>query len=697
MTSAKCAVVISCSKLIDARQVRLNPQPGRGSADALWAMSRRPGKSAFSDRSTDPPSLVRRFALYAGAALLLAAVAAFFFVREYATKHAEQTAVAHTEYIAESVLPSRLRSSDFGGPVDAGRRRELDRISRRLLLSPGILRVKLYAPDGRVVYSSDHQLIGTRPDDFEEIPGIMGGKPTSDVTKLNAEGGTGPDTTVLESYVAVGTGGRPDGVLELYADYGPIASDARSIFIPLAIGITILLLGLYLSFFPILKRVTRTLRGQMQEIEHKAHHDALTNLPNRSLFNDRAAQAVREANAHDTRLAVMLIDLDRFKDVNDTLGHASGDRLLRALAADLPSHMRPTDTVARLGGDEFGILATEIRDATAVLALAAKVRTVLGHPRRLDGVELAVDASIGIALFPDHGADVETLIRRADVAMYRSKELHAPALYESEHDHYSPARLSLAAELQRAIANRELTVEYQPQCEPASGELRGVEALVRWHHHRHGLLTPDEFVPLAEHTGSVRQLTGYVLDVSVRQCRSWQEAGRQLRVAVNVSARDLLDSRFPDEVEAILRRWNADPAQLELEITEKSALVDLPRAREILARLNQLGVGLTIDDFGTGNSSLAYFRHLPVDTLKIDKSFVMRMLDSEADAAIVRSTIALAHDLGLRVIAEGVEGADCNRVLADLGCDLVQGFFYGRAVPSESIGPPSSAPTLRRT
>ena len=267
----------------------------------------------------------------------------------------------------------------------------------------------------------------------------MAGSPTSDVTKLNAEGGTGPDTTVLESYVPVGLPGhRPEGVLELYADYGPIASDARSIFIPIAIGVAILLLGLYLSFFPILKRVTRTLRSQMEEIEHKAYHDGLTGLPNRTQFNDRGELALREAEANGGHLAVMLVDLDRFKDVNDTLGHDSGDRLLQALAADLPGYMREGDTVARLGGDEFGILALDIADQTSLLAIARKVRAVLAHPRTVDGVELAVDASIGIALFPDHGSDIETLMRRADVAMYRSKQAHAPTLYDSEHDDYSP-------------------------------------------------------------------------------------------------------------------------------------------------------------------------------------------------------------------------------------------------------------------
>jgi diguanylate cyclase (GGDEF)-like protein len=647
---------------------------------ALQRTERRIGR-----RSAAPPWLVGRFALYAGIALLIAAVAAFYFVRQYATQRAERTALDHTEYIAQSVLPNELRRSDFARPVRGRRLGELDGVAARELLTPDVLRVKLYDSDGLVVYSSDHRLIGTTTPEVDEIEESFRGASFGDVSTLDHEGGGGPDTRVLESYVPVALGGRPAGVFELYGDYAPIADDARSIFIPLAIGITVLLLGLYLAYFPILKRVTRTMRRQMREIRHKAYHDGLTGLPNRMLFAERAARAVAEANANGTRLAVMLIDLDRFKEVNDTLGHDSGDRLLQALAAELPAQMRRTDTVARLGGDEFGILALEINDASAVLALAQKACEVLSERRVIDGIELAVDASIGIALLPEHGADVETLIRRADVAMYRSKETHAPVIYESEHDHYSPARLSLIAELHRAVANRELIVKYQPQCEPASGELRGVEALVRWRHPDRGMLMPEEFVPLAEHTGLIRKLTRYVLDVSLRQCHNWQSEGLDLTVAVNISARDLLDLRFPEEVSALLERHEIDPGRLELEITEKAALSDLPRARAILAQLNEIGVKLAIDDFGTGNSSLAYFRRLPVDVLKIDRSYVTRMLENEDDAAIVDATVHLAHDLGLQVIAEGVEDEECSRHLVELGCELAQGFYYGHPMPAGEV------------
>ncbi len=371
--------------------------------------------------------------------------------------------------------------------------------------------------------------------------------------------------------------------------------------------------------------------------------------------------------------------------MNDTLGHASGDRLLCALAADLTAQIRRTDTVARLGGDEFGILAIEISDPSAVLALAEKLRSILGRVREIDGIELEVDGSIGIALYPSHGADPEELLRRADVAMYRSKELGVPVLYESQQDEYSAARLSLVAELHRGIEAGELFLDYQPQIDPRSRQLRGVEALVRWRHPTRGLLMPDQFISLAEHTGLIHELTAHVLDLALGQSRQWREEGHHLEMAVNISARDLLDHGLPERVAAALERHCVDPGSLELELTENAAITDLPLARAILGELKALGVRLAIDDFGTGNSSLAYFRTLPIDLLKIDRSFVTGMAQSASDSAIVQSTILLAHDLGLRVVAEGVESEECNARLASLGCDLVQGYLFGRPMPAENL------------
>jgi diguanylate cyclase (GGDEF)-like protein len=454
---------------------------------------------------------------------------------------------------------------------------------------------------------------------------------------------------------------------------------------PLTGLVAAVLLLLYASFFPILRRVTSRVRRQMARIEHQSFHDALTGLPNRALLHDRVGQALLSARRRGERVAVILIDLDRFKEVNDTLGHRSGDLLLQRIAATMRHALRASDTVARLGGDEFAVLAPAISGPKAAIELAEKLRSAMLLPQEVAGVELEVDASIGISLFPDHGDDVDVLLQRADVAMYLSKKTHVPTVYASEDDHYSPRRLALMGQLRRAIAEEELVVYYQPQAALPGGEIRSVEALVRWQHPTEGLLPPDAFIPLAEHIGLIRPLTLFVLNQALRQCGIWREQGIDLRVAVNITGRDLLDLRLPQEVESLLELWQVEPGQLELEITESTVLSDPPRARDILIRLHALGVHLAVDDFGAGNSSLGYLKRLPIGVLKIDKSFVLNMEADRDDAVIVKSTIELGHNLGLTVVAEGVEDEHAWRRLHELGCDTIQGFYLGRPGPPEAI------------
>jgi diguanylate cyclase (GGDEF)-like protein len=398
------------------------------------------------------------------------------------------------------------------------------------------------------------------------------------------------------------------------------------------------------------------------------------------------AQELALARRREGRLAVVLIDLDRFKEVNDTLGHGSGDLLLRALGPRLRRVLREGDTVARLGGDEFAVLLPDVDDAEAALALADRVRRVLEEPLEVDSLLLETEASIGIALYPEHGDDVDTLLRHADVAMYRAKEAHEDvALYTTEDDHYSPARLALLSGLRRALEERQLVLHFQPTAHVGSGEVRRVEALLRWQHPERGLLQPAEFLPLAERTGLMRGLTLYVLEEALRQSRAWQDEGIELGVAVNLSPRDLQNLDLPDQVAALLAAHRVEPRFLELELTESTILTDPLRARAVLLRLSELGVRIAIDDFGSGYSSLGYLTRLPVDVLKIDKSFVQNMREDESDAVIVRSTIELGHNLGLEVVAEGVE---CERTwgdLLELGCDVVQGFFLSRPVPPAEL------------
>jgi diguanylate cyclase (GGDEF)-like protein len=419
---------------------------------------------------------------------------------------------------------------------------------------------------------------------------------------------------------------------------------------------------------------------------HQALHDPLTNLPNRRLFRDRVHQAVVNGKRSGVPAAVMILDLDRFKEVNDTLGHHIGDLLLQQVGARLQSTLREGDTIARLGGDEFAVLLPTVADEAAAAQVARKIVDVLEAPFALKGWTFDIEASIGIALFPEHGHTVDALMQRADVAMYLAKESRAGfEVYHADRDRHSPRRLALLGELRRGIEGGDLVVHYQPKADMRTGGIRGVEALVRWSHPAHGNIPPDEFVPLAEHTGMIRTLTLFVLDEALRQCRAWQDDGLRLGVAVNLSVRNLYDPSFADEVARLLRKWRVDPDLLELEITESVIMADPMRAMSVLARLSALGVGLSLDDFGVGYSSLAYLKKLPVTEIKIDKSFVMNICTDESDALIVRSTIGLARSLGLRVVAEGVETEEAWARLVALGCDIAQGHHLCRPKTAEDL------------
>jgi diguanylate cyclase (GGDEF)-like protein len=382
---------------------------------------------------------------------------------------------------------------------------------------------------------------------------------------------------------------------------------------------------------------------------------------------------------------VLLIDLDRFKEINDTLGHASGDLLLQELGRRLQALLGGRGTVARLGGDEFGVVSQTAIDAVSALALADQLRERIADPFVLAGVSLEVQASVGIALSPEHGGDVDTLMRHADVAMYAGKKIHQARIYSTADDQYSSGRLALAGQLRGAIEHDELELQFQPQLDLATGEVRTVEALVRWHHRERGRLSPDEFIPLAEHAGLIRPLTRWVLRNSIAHCRRWHDAGLRLTVAVNVSGRDIVDLGLADEVGRMLTEQRLDPSGLELEITESTLMTDPLRATTVLERLSQLGVRIAIDDFGSGYSSLSHLRRLPVDVLKIDKSFVVNMSVDESDETIVRSTIDLAHNLGLAVVAEGVESDQNLARLVELGCDSVQGYHVSEPVGASTL------------
>jgi diguanylate cyclase (GGDEF)-like protein len=411
------------------------------------------------------------------------------------------------------------------------------------------------------------------------------------------------------------------------------------------------------------------------QLRHQALHDALTSLPNRALFNDRLNQALAMAGRSGVSLAVLLMDLDSFKEVNDTLGHHCGDALLEDLGHRLETCVRAGDTVARLGGDEFGFLLLDV-SAPGAAEVVDRIRLALAEPFRLNGLTLQVEASIGIALFPDHGESGDELLRRADVAMYVAKRSGAAfSFYDSAEDEHTPIRLAMLGELRRALDERELVLHYQPEVMLGSGEVRRVEALLRWDHPTRGLLLPGEFLAAAEKTGLMDTLTRYVVDEALRQRREWSLAGHELDVAVNVSMRNLLDNGLPDDVADLLERKGAPASCLEFEITEHTVVAERFRARAVLERLGELGLRVAIDDFGTSYSSLAYLRRLPLHTIKIDRSFVASMTQDPHDVLIVRSTVDLARSLGLDVVAQGVESEEIYDALVALGCDAVQGNY----------------------
>ena len=425
---------------------------------------------------------------------------------------------------------------------------------------------------------------------------------------------------------------------------------------------------------------------RQESLEHQALHDALTGLPNRVLLQDRLAQAIALAERARSSVAFMLMDLDGFKEVNDTLGHQAGDLLLVRVAERLREVLRRADTVARLGGDEFGIVVPHA-GAEEAERVARKILDALAHPVAVEGHSLYVGGSIGIALYPDHGRDPQILLRHADVAMYQAKRQgRGYAFYEERTDHHSIARLSLLGDLREAIHGGGLCLHYQPKVRIADGMPVTVEALARWRHPDRGDVPPEEFVPLAEKAGLVQELTRWVLAEALAQCSRWRRRGLRLGVAVNLSVWDLHDRDLPRQVMRFLQGFGLSPDVLTLEVTESAAMADPGRAREVLGELYVHGVRIAIDDFGTGFSSLAHLKQLPAHELKIDKSFVTDMCHDDNDAVIVRSLIDLGHNLGREVVAEGVEDQEIWDILAILRCDYAQGFHVARPMPAERLG-----------
>jgi diguanylate cyclase len=433
-----------------------------------------------------------------------------------------------------------------------------------------------------------------------------------------------------------------------------------------------------------LARANEQLEEVNAQLQHVAMHDALSGLPNRLLLADRLSQAIAQAERHQSRFAVFVVDLDRFKAINDSLGHLAGDAMLKEVARRLASVLRKADTLARLGGDEFVLVLNEISSAPDVETIAGKVLADIARPVKLSDLELHTSASIGISLFPTDGTDAETLLQHADAAMYHAKKngRNAYQLFVPAMSAFARDRLELENGLRRALVQGEFVLYYQPKVDVRDGGIDSAEALIRWQHPTRGLTAPLDFIPLAEESGLILPIGEWVLREACRQACAWQTAGlRPLRVAVNLSAQQFRQKNLVAVVRSALNAARLEPRYLELELTESAVMHDAEQSIEILQQLSALGVRISVDDFGTGYSSLSYLRRLPLDKLKIDRAFIRDVVTSRDDAAIVRAIVSLAHNLRLKVIAEGVETPDQLAFLRELGCDQYQGYHYSVPVP----------------
>lgn len=431
---------------------------------------------------------------------------------------------------------------------------------------------------------------------------------------------------------------------------------------------------------------TTQLQDANTQLEHQALHDSLTNLPNRALFHDRLSNTLSSAQRSQELFALIGLDLDLFKEINDTLGHHAGDLVLQHVAQACHKILRESDTVARMGGDEFSILLPKVTGMEHAMQVAQRVLAAIKEPLQIDGHLIEVSASLGIAIYPEHGDDELTLIMHGDAAMYEAKRQKlGVAVYQPEMGEGKNEAVALKGELRRAIAEGEMVLHFQPKIDFSAQKINGVEALVRWQHPRLGLLYPDRFISLAEHSGQIKPLTIEVLRLAMLQIQIWREQGMEFPVAVNISAVNLQDRGFPEIVAAMMTEYEVPSRLLELEVTETAIMTEPISAIDNIRKLDNIGVQVSIDDFGTGYSSMAYLQKLLVAKIKIDKSFVIDMDKDQKDDVIVRSTIELAHNLGLKAVAEGVESAEVWERLKAMGCDSAQGYYMSKPLTPEKF------------
>ena len=614
--------------------------------------------------------------------------------------------VALTKAFANSIWPSYAAFVRDAAQLPRGelpRRDEILWLQRDLrLLATGldVVKVKVYDPAGLTVFSTDVRQIG---EDKRANPGFLraaAGTAASDITfrdRFDAWEGVISDRNLIATYVPVRI--RDDSpveaVMEVYSDVTSLVARMERTQRQIVAAIVGALSLLYALMLWMARRSDRILREQEiqrvaneERIRHQAYHDPLTGLPNRASFVEHLEEAIRRSKRFGWSLAVMFLDLDRFKRVNDSLGHEAGDELLRIAARRLHGCIRESDMLFRMGGDEFTVLLENVKGPEEAAMVAARMIPAIAEPVELKAHELTATASIGIALYPKDDESGERLVKRADTAMYRAKELgrNRYAFFTQEMNERVENQLLLEAGLQRALRNGEFVLHYQPRVSAATRRVVGIEALLRWNHPEHGLLPPGQFVPLLEESGQIVAVGAWVIRTACRQNKAWQDEGLPaMRVSVNISARQFKSESLDETIRDALGASGLAPEWLEIELTESMLVDSTEHAISVMARLKAIGVAISIDDFGTGYSSLGYLKRFPIDSLKIDRSFVQDLRTSATDAAIVDAISALAHSLGLGLVAEGVEEVGQADFLRARYCTELQGYYFSRPVPADAV------------
>ncbi|GAA2884255.1 hypothetical protein Acy02nite_17400 [Actinoplanes cyaneus] len=613
--------------------------------------------------------------------------------RRDASEQGRRQGLAQARVIAEMAVTPSLDGADLEDGLTTSQLEGLRRATELAVFHGSVLRLRVRGFAGQVVFSDDGATGGglaVSDPDFRAA--------TTGASRVKVIGGPGHEVIRVVQPLVAGASGQALGVLELYLPFQGIAAQMREQLNGVTRRIALGLAALYLVLALLAWWTTRSLSRYAARQEYNATHDMLTGLPNRAEYRDRAEAVLAAAGRDGGHGAVVLLDLNRFKEVNDTLGHHAGDELLRVVADRMRAGLAEGDVLARLGGDEFALLLPG-RDAARTVALLERLRTSVAEELVLDGVPLNMEASFGIALYPEHGLDLQTLKVRADAAMYQGKrgaeDIVVFAGGAAGHPHQW---LKVQAELRHALERDELVLWYQPKVGLPGAGINGVEALVRWQHPERGLLPPCEFLPAAEHSGLIAPLTEWVLRRALIDQAGWTATGQDWTLSVNVSARNLDAPGFVGYVTALLAETGARPDRLMLEVTETALAGDADNAVRAVKELGALGVGISVDDFGTGYTSLSHLRGLPISEIKIDRAFVADVDADPQSQAIVRSVIELAHGLGSRVTAEGVETVEIHRWLVDAGCDEAQGYLYGRPVPWPQVAvEPIAEPITERT